>query len=164
MLRGSLPGGAGDDLHAALQDVDVLFQHDVSPASAEQIAEQALEVAADRLQRLGEQPPTVGVDPFDNPFQRVLRADQVLVLPGQRAVTLFEPLQLLQRLDVHVAEVVDLAAQVVDLLLDLFPLVLLLGRRLVLQFGQLDTVVLAQAIGHRRSLVADFARLELFGV
>ncbi len=154
----------GDDLDAAVENVDVLLQHDVGVAAAEQVAEERLEMALDRLERLGEQPPAVGVDLVDDLFQRRLGRRQVLVLVGEGLVAGFELLEFFQGFEVDVAEIVDLLPQFVDFLLHLFPLVLLLVAGLVLQLGQLDAVVLAEPVGQAVPLVADFVGGQVGGV
>ena len=81
-----LAGRPGDDLDAAVQNIDVLLQHDVGVPAAEQVAEQRLEMPLDGLQRLGKQPPAVGVDPVDDLLQRRLAGREVLVLVGEQFV------------------------------------------------------------------------------
>ena len=78
-----LAGRPGDDLDAAVENIDVLLQDDVGLAAAEQIAEERLEMPLDGFQRLGKQPPAVGVDLLDDLFQRALGGRQILVLVGR---------------------------------------------------------------------------------
>ena len=117
-----------------------------------------------RFQRLGKQPPAVGVDPLDDLFQRRLGRRQVVVLVGERLVAGFELFELVEGFEVDVAEVVDLLPQLLDLLLHLLPLVLLFVGGVVLQFGQLDAVVLAEPVGQAVALVADFVGGQVGGV
>ncbi len=164
MLRGSLPGGRATISMPLSRMSTPFLQHDVALPAAEQVAEQLLKMPADRFQRLGEQPPAVGVDPVDDLFQRRLGAGQVVVLVGKRLVPRLQLFQLLQGFEVHVAQVVDLLPQFLDLLLHFLPLPLLFAAGLVLQFGQLDAVILAEPVGQGLALVADFVGGQLPGV
>ncbi len=154
----------GDDLDAGVENIHALLQHDVGVAAAEKIAEKLLKMPADRVQRLGKQPPAVGVDLFDDFFQRGLGVGQIAVLVGKGFIAGFQLFEFFEGLDVDVAEIGDLASQVVDLLLHFLAMVLLFGVGIVLQFGQFDAVILAHPVGQGRAFVADFVGDELLGV
>jgi hypothetical protein len=115
--------------------------------AAEQVAEEHLEVPAHGLQRLGEQPPAVGVDLVDDLLQRAFGGGQVLVLGREVLVAGLELFELVEGFEVDIAQVIDLPPQVVDFRLDLLAAPLLLLGRLVLPLGKLDAVVLAEPVG-----------------
>src|SRR5262249_10609021 len=98
----------GDDLDAAVENVDPFVQDDVRLPTAEQLAKQRLKVTADHLQRVGEQPAAVGVDLADNLLKRSLGARQVLVLAGEVVVARLELVQLGQGVKVDAADAVEL--------------------------------------------------------
>jgi len=77
MLRGSLPGGRATDFDRRLQEIDIRFEDDVGLAAAKDPLEEFAEVAADRLDRVAEQPPALVVDPGDELLDRLLAAGDV---------------------------------------------------------------------------------------
>jgi hypothetical protein len=97
-----------------LRSVVRVFEHDVPLTAAEDLAEQRLEVCADRLEGLGEQAATFGVDLADDVFQRVLGLDEILKLCRE----LFEPslqhFEIAQAVGVDAAHQLELLAQPVD--------------------------------------------------
>ncbi len=121
-------------------------------------------MAADRFERLGEQTPAVDIDLLDDPLQRVLGRGEVLELGRQGLESVLELFQLFEGFEIHIAEVVDLAAEFLDFLLHLLALMLLFFRGFVFKLGQLDLVVLAETIGKGRSFEADLVGFELFAV
>ena len=119
---------------------------------------------SDGFERFGKQPPAVGVDPFNDLFERPLRRRQIGVLVGKRFVSGFKLFQLIERFEVDIAEVVDLLPQLLDFLLHALPLVLLFIAGSMFQLGQLDAVIFAHAVGQGRAFVADFIGRELLSV
>ena len=73
-------------------------------------------------------------------------------------------LQLLQGVEIHVPQGVDLLPQLLDLLLHLFPLPLLFAAGLVLELGQFDAVVLAEPRGEGLAFQADLVGRQVPGV
>ncbi len=161
MLRGSLPGGRATISMPLSRMSDSLFQHDIGPAAAKQLAEQGLEMFLHRVQRLGEQAAAVGVDFADDGFQRLFRLAQVLVLTRQVRKTRLQLVGLLERIDVHAADIAELAAKLVDFFLDRRALVFGLDGRAFGLLGQLDPVVFAKPILERDALVPQRASIQL---
>ena len=89
---------------------------------------------------------------------------EILELLERGFVAVFQLLQLLERFEVHVAQIVDLAAEFLDLVLHFLPLLLLFVGRRVFQFGQFDPVIFPESIGERVPLQPNLIRLELFGM
>ena len=99
---------------------------------------------------------------MDDPFQRLLGLGQVFVLAGERGEPLLQLVQLVEGVEIDRADLVDLAAERFDLLLDRGPLLRpLRAMGSSRQLGQLDAVVLAQPVGQRPPLVADLLGGEL---
>ena len=100
---------AGGDLDAALQHVGPVFQDDVRLPAAEQLAEQLLEVAADRGERVGEQLAAVGVDRVDHVLERLAGGVRSSCWAFSAVVLGLDSAEFLERLHVHAAEPGELA-------------------------------------------------------
>ena len=165
MLRGSLPGGRATISMPLSRMSTFSSKIDVGLAAAEEIAEKRLEMAADGFQRLGEQPPAVGVDPLDDLLQRRLGRREIVVLVGERFVAGLELFELVEGFEVDVAEVVDLLPQLFDLLLHLLaPVLLFVARVGCSNSASFDAVILAEAVGQAAALVADLVGGQVGGV
>ena len=156
VVEGGFPGRRGHDVHTALQNVHTFLQHDVGLTTPERLPVQLLEIGPDRLQRFGEQPPAVGVDLVDDPFQRLFGLRQVLELAVQTLVARLQIVQLVQGFHVDRADVADLAFEPGDLLLHRLALPDLFLVRFIHQFRDLNSVVLAEPIDQSVAFVADF--------
>ena len=75
-------------------------------------------MAADGFERRQEQLAAVDVDPLDDPFERGLGVDQVAVLLREAAEAGFEIVELVERIEIHRAELVELVAELGDFVFD----------------------------------------------
>ena len=121
-------------------------------------------MSADGFQGLDKQAAAVGVDLLDDPGQCVLGVGKVFELRRKRTVALFQMIEFLQGLEIHVAQRIDFLTQGVDLLLHFRAAVLFVAGRILLQLAQFNAVVFADPAGQRAQLMPNLARGQVGGM
>src|SRR5262245_29404114 len=115
--RVALARGMRHDLHAGVEDL--LAGHDeLRLAAAEQHREERAEVAVDALEGLAQELARLAVDPADGVFQRRHRLLEVGGLRVEEALALAAGVELLERRQVHRAELGDGGIDAGDLALE----------------------------------------------
>ncbi len=163
MLRGSLPGGRAT-ISMPLSRISTFSSRTMSARPPPNRSRNSVWKWPLTVSSVSENSRRLSALIFSMIFSSEPSRRQVLVLVGERLVAGFELFEFIEGFEIHVAEVVDLLPQFLDLLLHLLAVVLLFVAWRLLQLGQFDAVVLAEAVGQAVALMADLVGGQFGGV